>query len=140
MVPSEIILPQETKIKEEALFLLSKNKWRFTLGKVVSARGTYGGLATLWCAKSFQLLYFHATEHWIFTELFHSASKISIALFNLYVPVNYVEKQECWRTLSNVLESLSPIKIILAGDLNISLAPNAKKRWSEKQGFYARYN
>ena len=67
MVPSEILLLQETKIEEEALLILRKNKWSFTSGKVVSARGTYGGLATLWSAKNFELLNFHATQHWIFT-------------------------------------------------------------------------
>ena len=92
MVPSEILLLQETKIEEEALLLLSKNKWRFTSGKAVSARGTCGGLATLWSAENFQLLNFHATQHWIFTELLHSVNKISVGLFNLYMPVNSVEK------------------------------------------------
>ena len=92
MVPLETLLLQETKIEEEALLLLSKNKWRFASGKTVSARGTRGGLATLWSAENFQLLNFLATQHWIYTELLHSASKFPVALFNLYVLVNYVEK------------------------------------------------
>ena len=55
MVPAEILLLQETNIEEEALLLLRKNNWKFTSGKVVNARGTSGGLATLWCEKNFQL-------------------------------------------------------------------------------------
>ena len=127
MVPSKILLLQETKIEEEALLILSKSKWRFTSGKVVSARGTCGGLASLWSAENFQLLNFHATQHWIFTELLHYASKISISLFNLYVPVNYIEKQSCWKSLSDFLEVNSLANLVLAGDLNISLLPNEKK-------------
>ena len=55
MVPSDILLLQETKVEEEALLLLSKNKWKFNSGKAVSARGTCGGLATLWCEEKFHL-------------------------------------------------------------------------------------
>ena len=61
MVPSEILLLQETKIEEYALLLISKNKWRYTSRKAINARGTCGGLATLWSADHFQLLKFHAT-------------------------------------------------------------------------------
>ena len=53
MVPSEILLLQETKIEEEGLLLLSKTKWKLNVGRVVSLRGTSGGLATLWCDEFF---------------------------------------------------------------------------------------
>ena len=92
MDPSEILLLQETKIEEEALLLISNKNWKLNAGKDVSARGTCGGLATLWSDEKFQLIFFYATQHWIFTELFHHSSKTSYALFNLYVPVNYKEK------------------------------------------------
>ena len=127
MAPAEILLLQETNIGEDALLLLSKNNWNFSMGKVVSAKGTCGGLATLWNEKNFILTNFYVTQHWIFTELLHIDRKISIALFNLYVPVNYSEKQVYWRTLSDFLESCSLANIILAGNLNIVLAPNEKK-------------
>ena len=65
-------------------------------GKVVSARGTFGGLATLWCEGNFHLKNWFVTQHWIFTELFHIPSKIAIDLFNLNVPINFLEKKECW--------------------------------------------
>ena len=55
MVPSEILLLQETKIEEEAFLILRKNNWKFASGKAVSARVTCGGLATLWCDEKFQL-------------------------------------------------------------------------------------
>ena len=92
MVPSDILLLQETKIEEESLLLLSKTKWKLNAGKTVTSRGTSRGLATLWCDEFFQLKRWFVTRHWIFTDLYHISSKISLALFNLYVPVNFNEK------------------------------------------------
>ena len=53
MEPSDILLLQETKIAEDALLLLSKTKWKKNFGMAVSARGTSGGLATLWYEEFF---------------------------------------------------------------------------------------
>ena len=136
MAPSEILLLQQTKIEEEALLLLSKTKWKPTPGKAVSARGSCGGIETLWCEENFQLKKWFSTKHWIFSKLFHIASKTSVALFNLYVPVNYNENIECWTSLTDFLVSNSPVNIILAGDLNICLAPNKKKRRTAWKGLY----
>ena len=79
MVPSNILLLQETRVEEEVLLLLSKNKWKLNFGKAVSVRGTCGGLTSLWCEEKFHLKKFFSTQHWIFTELLHIASKISIS-------------------------------------------------------------
>ena len=51
----EILMLQETKIEGEALLEISRTKWNKRTGKVVSARGTSGGLATLWNEDSFHL-------------------------------------------------------------------------------------
>ena len=56
-----ILLLQETKIEEECLLYLSKKNWTMNVGKVVSARGTAGGIATLWPENIFSLLSCHAT-------------------------------------------------------------------------------
>ena len=53
LAPFDIILLKETKIEEDALLLISKNKWKLNYGNVVSARGSRGGLATLWCEENF---------------------------------------------------------------------------------------
>ena len=75
----------------------------------------------------FQLIKSHETQHWIYTELKHKASKLSISLFNLYVLVTYSEKWECWYTLVAFLEQSSPSNIILSGDLNIVLKAKEKR-------------
>ena len=90
-------------------------------------RGTSGGLATLSCEDKFLLKKLLVTQHWIYSYLQHISSKISLALFNLYVPINFKEKKECWNTLSDFIEIRSPSNIIMAGDLNIVLEPKEKK-------------
>lgn len=50
----EILLLQETKIEGEAL-LLSKLKWKKNARRVITARGSSGGLATLWDEDKFHL-------------------------------------------------------------------------------------
>jgi len=50
-----------------------------------------------------------------------------LALFNLYVPVNFLEKKDCWNSLSDFLEIYTPSNIILVGDLNITLDLKEKK-------------
>ena len=103
------------------------------VGKAVGARGSSEGLATLWSEEKFHLNIWFATQHWIFTNLYHYSSKISLELFNLYVPVNYSEKRECWKSLSEYIESISPSNLVLTGDLNITLAPSEKKRRAMRQ-------
>ena len=90
--PSDVLMLQETKIEGQALLELGRTKWNKKAGKAVNARGTSGGLATLWTEDIFHLNKHYETQHWIFTELKHNASKLSISLFNLYVPVSYTEK------------------------------------------------
>eukprot|EP00253_Pinus_taeda_P020601 PITA_20601 len=124
--PSDILLLQETKIEGNTLLDISKKKWKKSTGRAVSSRGSAGGLATLWADDLFLLNKYHETQHWIYTELTHCTSKLTISLFNLYVPVNYSEKRDCWNSLFEFLEQRSPNNIILAGDLNIVLKPKEK--------------
>ena len=67
MASPSILLLQETKIEEDCLLSLSKKNSKTNFGKVVSARCTTGGIATLWLENLFSLLSSHATQHWIFT-------------------------------------------------------------------------
>ena len=79
---------QETKIYEDSLLSTSCRRWKTNVGKAVSARGSAGGIATLWAENSFSLENSFNTQHWIFTKLCQIPSKQSICIFNLYVPVN----------------------------------------------------
>ena len=46
--PTDILMLQETKIEGEALLEISKKQWQKNTGKAISARGSSGGIATLW--------------------------------------------------------------------------------------------
>ena len=59
----DLLLLQETKIDEVSLLLLRNSKWKLNSGKVVRARGTYGGLATLWSEDKFHLKIWFVTQH-----------------------------------------------------------------------------
>lgn len=116
MEPSDILLLQETKIEEDTLLSLSQIKWNKNSRKAVSAYVTSGGLATLWSKDMFQLKSSFATQHWIYTELQHLPSKIFLAFFNLYVPVNLLEK-DCWNSLLDFVEIYTPLTSYLRGIL-----------------------
>ena len=93
----------------------------------MSARGSFGGLATLSSEDLFSLENSFVMQHWIFNELRHTSSKISLAIFNLYVPVNSQEKRECWNSLAEFLATSKFSNILLAGYFNITLDPKEKK-------------
>ena len=44
----DVLMLQETKIDEDSLLSISCKRWKTNVGKVVSARGTAGGITTLW--------------------------------------------------------------------------------------------
>ena len=58
-----VLLLQETKIEEDTLLSLSKNNWKNNVGKVVSARGSSGGLATVWTEELLSLENSFETQH-----------------------------------------------------------------------------
>ena len=51
----DVLMLQETKIDEDSLLSISCKIWKMNVGKAVSARGTAGGIATLWEENSFSL-------------------------------------------------------------------------------------
>ena len=93
MYPSDFLLLQETKIEEDSILSISKSKWKKNVGLVVSSRGSYGGMATIWSEDIFHLKNSFRTQQWIYSELYHISSNLSIYLINLYVLVYYVEKK-----------------------------------------------
>jgi hypothetical protein len=120
-------LLQETKIEGDTCLEINNQKWKENAGKAICARGSSCGHATLWEKEKFHLESSFETQHWIFTELLHIPSNISLSLFNLYVPVRYSEKKDCWQTLADILEIFSPSNIILAKDLNLVFEPKEKR-------------
>ena len=60
-------------------------------------------------------------------------------MFNIYMPVNYIEKQICWNLISESLEVNSLVNLVIASDLNIYLSPNEKKGGLRGRHFMLRF-
>ena len=123
----EVLLIQETKLEGEALLRASNSFWKKGLGRVVSARGASGGLATFWDSAKLDLVEEERTTHWLFTKLLHKDFDHLLCIFNMYVPVSFVEKKECWDSLKKFLNRHKPENLVVAGDLNVTLALAGKK-------------
>ena len=123
----EILLAQETKMEDESALHAGNTFWKKGSGKAVRSRGASGGLATFWDSSKFELLTIHSSMHWIYTKLTHKESGHQVSLFNLYVPILLAEKKDCWDSFEAFLSLHRPENIIIAGDLNVTLAANEKK-------------
>ena len=75
----------------------------------------------------FDLTEDYGTTHWIFTKLQHRDSGQQISLFNIYAPVLLAEKRDCWDSLSLFLSANQLDNLVLAGDMNVTLALSEKK-------------
>ena len=105
----------------------SKKFWKKGEGRAISSRGASGGIATFWNSSMFDLLEDYGTTHWIFTKLKHQDSGQQISLFNIYAPVLLTEKRECWDSLQLFLSANHHDNLVLAGDMNVTLALSEKK-------------
>ena len=127
MSSPEILLIQETKMEEPKTIQASKKFWKKGDGRAVSARGASGGLATFWNSTMFDLLEEYRTIHWLFTKFQHRALGHQISLFNIYALVLLSEKRECWESLNSFLSTNLHDNLVLAGDMNVTLALSEKK-------------
>ena len=114
-------------MEEDALLRASNSFWKKGPGRAVSARGASGGLATFWDSAKLDLVEEERTTHWLFTKMLHKESGHLVSLFNMYVPVSFVEKKEFWDSLKLSLNHHNPKNLVVPGDLNVTLALAEKK-------------
>lgn len=91
----DILLIQETKLEDFVFLQASKKLWNKCEAKAISARGASGGLGTLWNASKFSVISETLNTHSLFLKLQHLDSIEVMSLFNVYIPVNTVEKKAC---------------------------------------------
>lgn len=127
MYSPEILLIQETKLEDLLLLQASKAFWNKGQGRAVSARGASGGIASFWDNSKYDLIYEECFPHWLFSKLFHKESGHQVSMFNIYALVLPSEKKICWDSLQSYLFLHNPQNIIIAGDLNVTLAAEEKK-------------
>eukprot|EP00253_Pinus_taeda_P017174 PITA_17174 len=121
-----IILLQETNQRESEINKNIDCHKRYK-GCICEARGTSGGITTIWSQEEWNSEAEIIEQHWIKTVLRNNMSKQQIVIFNIYTPNHYRDKKVCWDSLSkNIMEEDSS-NIILGGDLNLILHANEKR-------------
>ena len=113
-------------MEDFVLLQASKAFWKKGQGKEVSIRGASRWIATFWDNSKYDLEAEESSTHWLFTKLLHKYSGHHVSLFNVYVPISLAEKRICWDSLKSYLSMHNPINIIIAEDLNVTLATEEK--------------
>ena len=80
---ADIFLLQETKIEKEASLSINISKWKNNVGMAVSARGTSGGLTTLWFDDKFLLKTMYGRKAVELLQELASGEKEQFARFNV---------------------------------------------------------
>jgi exonuclease III len=88
----QILLVQETKLREIESLQELQQIWKKINGVAISARGASEGIFTLLNPDIFQLEGSFKASHWIMVKLVHLTSSISYPIFNVYMPNNYWKK------------------------------------------------
>jgi hypothetical protein len=60
-------------------------------------------------------------QHWLSTILEHSQLGGIINVVDVYMPINYGEKMECWETLTKLSDNNNWKNSIVASDFNTTL-------------------
>ncbi|XP_059078035.1 uncharacterized protein LOC131876613 [Cryptomeria japonica] len=125
-VRPDILLLQETKIKEEDFSLFSRKfqSWNCSL---VGAQGASGGLAMLWKGSAIDVTIVRATRWWQWLKIKSMQLQTSFFLFNIYGPINSNLKKQVWSELSEILSNDKENVFILGGDFNALIRPSDKK-------------
>ena len=74
-----------TKLEEDDLLRARYSFWKKGPGKVVSAKGASGHIATFWDNSKLDLIDEERNTHWVYTKLLHKELGHQVSLFNLYV-------------------------------------------------------
>ena len=113
---------------EEKLFLqISKKLWPKSEARANSARGASGGIGTLWNSNKYALTSEATNTHWLMLKMQNLDTKETIAIFNVYSPVNIREKKECWDTIKQQADLTTLENVIIARDLNLTLHSSEKR-------------
>lgn len=76
----------------------------------------------LWDCKSFSL-----NQNWLKINLVKKDESCDIIVYNVYIPNQFREKEQCWEELREDMDKEQNTNVILAGDLNLILHANEKR-------------
>jgi exonuclease III len=113
-----ILLIQETKMRDLETLQDLQKIWKKGEGKEISSRGASGGIGTFWNVKDFNLEDQVQSQFWLMVSLTRKATCMVYSIINVYMPNNYLEKIECWRSLQDLATENPPQNLIIVGDFN----------------------
>jgi len=125
----QILLLQETKMKDQAILQECKHIWKNSMGLSIISWGASGGIYTLWKPHQFQLVASKDSLHSMLLKLLHLSSRKNFIIVNVYMPNQYQEKIICWRSLLEMMESKSIDNLIIVGEFNTTL-----HHWENREG------
>ena len=123
----DILLIQETKIKEREFLHKSKWFWGKGGGIIVSSRSTSRGLGILWDETCFEKIIVKLNWNWIFGQFLQLHTKEIVNLFNISSPVILRDKKTCWQSIKDLANEIQMDNVILAGEMNITLIQEEKR-------------
>ncbi|XP_057854761.2 uncharacterized protein LOC131064586 [Cryptomeria japonica] len=121
-VRPDILLLQETKIKEEDVNVFSRKfpAWKCIL---VGAQSASGGLAALWNDSVMDVVVIRSTRWWQWLKIQSFQFQTSFFLINIYGPNNSNLKMQMWEELADIMRNDRENLFILGGDFNAILRP-----------------
>eukprot|EP00253_Pinus_taeda_P010145 PITA_10145 len=122
----EILLIQETKQNQNEMQKIVDAQKKFS-GASNNSRGASGGINTMlnnqyWDCKSITI-----NQNWLRINLSRKEENCDLIIYNVYIPNQYREKEQCWKDLKENIENESNLNIILAGEFNLVLHANEKR-------------
>eukprot|EP00253_Pinus_taeda_P003328 PITA_03328 len=122
----DIILLQETKQSQSDMQKIVDAQKNF-LGISNDSRGASGGVAVMWSGHLWDCKSFSLNQNWLKINLVQKDESCDIIIYNVYIPNQFREKEQCWEELKEDINKEHNPNVILAGDLNLVLHANEKR-------------
>lgn len=97
-------------------------------GQICEARRASGGITTMWNKNTWKCTSKTINPYWIKVTLEKQAEDKQIVIYNIYALNHFRDKDQCWATLQEDIQTKDNRNIIFWGDLNLILHSNEKRR------------
>eukprot|EP00253_Pinus_taeda_P029081 PITA_29081 len=111
-----IVMIQETKQRLQEMTRIIE-QLRHYEGQICEARGASGGITTMWNKNTWKCTSKTITPYWIKVTLEKQAEDKQIVLYNIYAPSHFRDKDQCWATLEEDIQTEDNRNIILRAKL-----------------------
>eukprot|EP00253_Pinus_taeda_P022180 PITA_22180 len=122
----EIILIQETKKSQSEMQKVVDAQKNFSETSS-NSRGASGGITVMWNNQQWDCKSSFLNQNWLRINLSHKDESCDLIIYNVYIPNQYREKEQCWKELKEDIDNEQNPNIILAGDFNLVLHADEKR-------------